>query len=49
MQLSQKQKKNSDSFRNFVNLDSILNSFKKNMNLIPDVFSNLRTLKDVVI
>ena len=49
MQLSQKQKLFSDSFSNFVNLESILNIFKKNMNLIADVFSNLRPPKDVVI
>ena len=49
MQLSQKQKIFSDSFWNFVNLDSILKIFKNNLNLIADVFSNLRTLKDVVI
>ena len=49
MQLSQKQKVFSDSFSNFVNLESILNIFKKNMNLIADVFSNLRPPKDVVI
>ena len=49
MQLSQKLKVFSDSFSNFVNLESILNICKKNMNLIADVFSNLRPPKDVVI
>ena len=35
-------------FFNFLNLDSILNIFKKKMTLIADVFLNLRTPKDVV-
>ena len=34
-------------FKNFPNLDYILNIFKKKMILIPDVFFNLRTLKKV--
>ena len=35
-------------FFNFLNLDSILNIFKKKMTLITDVFFNLRTPKYVV-
>ena len=35
-------------FLNFLNLDSILNIFKKYLNLIADVFSVLRTPKNVV-
>ena len=33
----------------FLNLDSILNIFKKKMTLIADVFLSLRTLKEAVI
>ena len=35
-------------FLHFLNLDSILNIFKKKMTLIADVFLNLRTPKNVV-
>ena len=35
-------------FLNFLNLDSILNIFGKNMTIKADVFLNLRTPKDVV-
>ena len=35
-------------FVRFQNLDSILNIFKKKMNLIADVFLNLQTPKNVV-
>ena len=45
MQISQKRKIFCEFFFNFLNLDSILNIFKKEMTLIPDVFLNLRTSK----
>ena len=48
MQLSQKPKIISSFFLHFLNIDSILNTFKKNRILVPDVFSNLRTPKYVV-
>ena len=35
-------------FLHFLNLDSILNSLKKKMTFIADVFLNLRTPKNVV-
>ena len=35
-------------FLHFINLDSILNIFKKTMTLIADVFLNLRTPKNVL-
>ena len=35
-------------FFNFLNLDSILNIFKKKMTLIAHLFLNLHTLKNVV-
>ena len=35
-------------FWHFLNLDSILNIFKKKMTLTADVFLNLRTPKNVV-
>ena len=37
-----------DFFLHFLSLDSILNSSKKKMTLITDVFLNLRTPKNVV-
>ena len=37
-----------DFFLHFLSLDSILNSSKKKMTLIADVFLNLRTPKKVV-
>ena len=52
MQLSQKLKIFSIFFfffLNFLNLDSNLNIFKKKMTLIPNVFLNLGTAKDVVL
>ena len=36
------------SFLHILNLDSILNIFKKKMTLIADIFLNLRTPKNVV-
>ena len=48
MQLCQKRRIFSKFFLHFVNLDSILNIFKKKMTLIADVFLNLGTPKDVV-
>ena len=49
IQLSQKQEKHfSNLLFRFGNLDSILNIFKKEMNLAADVFLNLRTPKNVV-
>ena len=48
MQLSEKRKLIFKCFWNFLNFDLILNIFKKNMSLIADVFSNLRTPKNVV-
>ena len=46
--LSQKRKISLNFFFHFLNLDSILNIFKKEMILIPDVFLNLRTPKHLV-
>ena len=50
MKLSQKQKIFPEFFFRFVNLDTILNIFKKNdeSTLIADVFLTLRSLKHVV-
>ena len=48
MQLSQKRYIFSELFLHFLNLDSILKIYKKKMNLIADVFLNLRTPKNVV-
>ena len=48
MQLSQKQKTFSQFFLHFWKVDKILNSFKLKMLLIADVFSKLRTPKNVV-
>ena len=48
MQLSQKRKIFLQFFFHFVNLDSILNIFKKTMILVADVYLNLRTPKHVV-
>ena len=48
MQLTQKRKIFSQFFLDFLNLDSILKFFKKEMTLRADVFLNLRTLKNVV-
>ena len=48
MQLSQKRYVFSELFLHFLNLDSILKIYKKKMNLIADVFLNLRTPKNVV-
>ena len=48
MQLCQKRRIFSKFFLHFVNLDSILNIFKKKITLIADVFYNLGSPKDVV-
>ena len=48
MQLSQKRYIFSQLFLHFLNLDSILKIYEKKMNLIADVFLNLRTPKNVV-
>ena len=48
MQLSQKRYVFSELFLHFLNLDSILKIYEKKMNLIADVFLNLRTPKNVV-
>ena len=48
MQLSDKLKILSNFFLHFVNLDSILNFFKRKMTLIADAFFNLQTRKDVI-
>ena len=48
MQLSQKRYIFSELFLHFLNLDSILKIYEKKMNLIADVFLNLRTPKNVV-
>ena len=49
MKLSQKRKIVSHFFvLNFLNLDSVLNIFEKNMTLRADVSLNLPTPKDVV-
>ena len=47
-ELSQRQKKISQLFLPFWNAKKILNTFKKKMTLIADVFPKLRTLKNVV-
>ena len=49
MQLSQKRKILSKSSLHFCNLDYVLNIFKKTLTLIADVFSKLRTPKNVVL
>ena len=48
MQLSQKRYIFSELFLHFLNLDLILKIYEKKMNLIADVFLNLRTPKNVV-
>ena len=48
MQLSEKKKIFSNFFFHFLNLDSILNFFKKKMTLIADIFLNMLTPKNVV-
>ena len=48
MQLSQKRYIFSELFLHFLNLDSIWKIYEKKMNLIADVFLNLRTPKNVV-
>ena len=48
MQLFRKRELFSEFFLHFVNLDSILKFSKKDLTLIADIFSNLRTPKDVV-
>ena len=48
MQLSQKEKNIFYFFLHFLIFNSILNIFKKNLTLMADVFSNLRTPKQVV-
>ena len=48
MQLSQKQKIFSDFFLHFLNLDLILNIFKKKMALIAHLLLTLGTPKKVV-
>ena len=48
MQISQKRKTFSEFFWHFVNLDSILNIFKKKMILIANISWNLRTHKNLV-
>ena len=48
MQLSKKGKTFSAFFWYIVNLDSMLNIFKKKVTFIADVFLNLRNPKDVV-
>ena len=49
MQLSQKRKiLLKFFFLHFLNLDSILKIFKRQVTLIADVFLNLRTKRDVV-
>ena len=48
MQLSQKRYIFSELFLHFLNLDSILKIYEKKMNLIADVFLNLRTPKNMV-
>ena len=47
-ELSQRKKKFSQFFLHFSNVEKILNTFKKKMTLIADVFPKLRTLKNVV-
>ena len=48
MQLSKKRKIFSEFFLHFVDLDSILKFFKKEMTFTGNVFLNLRTPKNVV-
>ena len=48
MQLSKKRKIFAEIFLDFLNLGLILNNFKIKMTLIPDIFLNLRTRRDVV-
>ena len=48
MQSPQKRKILSNFFWHFLNLNSILNIFKKKANLIGDIFLNLRNPKNVV-
>ena len=48
MQLCSKRKTFSNFFKHFLNLDSILNIFKKTMTLIAYVFLNLGTPKNVI-
>ena len=48
MHLTEKRKAFSNFSLHFLNLDSIINVFEKNMTLIADVFVNLRTPKNVV-
>ena len=48
MLLSQKGKKFSQFFFNFLNIDRILKNFEKQMTLIAEVFVNLLTWNDVV-
>ena len=48
MQLSKKPKIFSECFLAFLNLDSILNIFRKKVTLIADVLLNLRTPKYAV-
>ena len=47
MQLSRKQKIVLDFFWHFLNLDALLNVFKKKMTFIADVFLNFQTPKNV--
>ena len=47
LHLTEKRKTFSNFSLHFLNLDSVLNVFEKNMTLIADVFVNLRTPKDV--
>ena len=47
MQLSRKQKLVLDFFWHFLNLDALLNVFKKKMTFIADVFLNFQTPKNV--
>ena len=48
MQLSHKQKIFFNIFLHFFNLECILNIPKKKMTVTPDLFLNLRTLKNMV-
>ena len=48
MQLSKKQKAFSKVFPNFWNVDKIMNTFRKNVTLLADLFQNLRIPKTVV-
>ena len=47
MQLSRKQKIVLDFFWHFLNLDALLNVFKKKMTFIADVVLNFQTPKNV--